>query len=94
MDNKRLIEKAQHFTTGQLSASLLVSHDTISGGHDNVAETTSRKDVLHPLLDAIDGDIKRGRDNTALIQSAHKGDDDLTGTVVVKNLELTNVTCK
>ena len=66
-------------------------HDTISSCEHQVTEATGRKDVLHPLLNILDGDVESRRDDTALVDSADKLDDDLARSVVIDDLEFTDV---
>ena len=74
-----------------LLLSLVVVHDTVRGGEDEVTELTGRKKVLGPLLDSIKGNIEAGGDDTTLVDTTNKVDDDLTSTLVIDDLELTNV---
>lgn len=87
----RLVEKSEDLATGLASTSLLVVHDAEGGGQDNMTETTSREDVLHPLLDILDLHIEARRDDTALVDAANQLNDDLARSVVINNLELSNV---
>lgn len=86
-----LIEETQDLSTGLLGTSLLVGHDTESSGEDKVSEATGRQDVLHPLLNATEVDVKSGRDDSAFINSANKVNYDFSGSMVVDNLELADV---
>lgn len=75
-----------------LGTSLFVVHDTSRGGQDDVTELTSRQQVSGPLFDFVNLDVETGRDNTTLVKTTVKLDNDLTGTMVIDFLELTNVT--
>ena len=56
-----------------------------------MAELPGREEVGDPLVDLPDGDVEAGGDDTALVDAAGQVDDDLVATVVVDDLELTNV---
>jgi len=75
-----------------LPASLLVVHDTGGGGEDNVAELTRGQEFDNPLLNLVELDVVAGRDTSALVDTAVKLNDNLSGSVVVNLLELADVT--
>ena len=56
-----------------------------------MAELPGREEVGDPLVDLPDGDVEAGGDDTALVDTAGQVDDDLVATVVVDDLELTDV---
>ena len=73
------------------SASLLVVHDAVGGGEDEVTELTRGEDVRDPLVELGELDIEAGGHDTALVETADEGDDDLAAAVVINNLVLANV---
>ena len=75
-----------------LAASLLVVHDTSGGGQDDVTELTRGEELDNPLLDIAELDVVAGGDDTGLVDTAVKLDDDLAVAVVIDLLELANVT--
>lgn len=75
-----------------LSSSLLVVHDTSRGSQDDVTELSGGQQVVSPSLNVGDLDVESGRDNSTLVQSTVQLNDNLTRTVVINVLELTNVT--
>lgn len=77
-----------------LSTGLLVVHDTSGGGKDDVTELTRGKKVSNPVLNVVDLDVEAGGDDTNLVKTAVKENSDLTGTVVIDELEVINVTCE
>lgn len=77
-----------------LGTSLFVVHNTSGGGQDDVTELTSRQQVSGPLFDLTNLDVETGRDDTTLVKTTVELDNDLTGTMVINFLELTNITCK
>ena len=86
-----LVEVAKDLATSVSSASLLVVHDPVRGGEDEVPELTRGKNVRDPLIELRELDIEAGGHDTALVESADEGDDDLAAAVVIDNLVLTNV---
>ena len=75
-----------------LSSGLLVVHNTSRGGQNDVTELSGWQQVLSPLLDITDLDVESWGNDTTLVQSTVQLDNDLTRSVVVNVLELTNVT--
>ena len=66
-------------------------HDTVRGGEDDVTELARREKVVDPLLEVSQGDVESGGDDSALVDTANQVDNDLATTVVIDNLELTDV---
>jgi hypothetical protein len=68
-----------------------VVHDTVWGGQDEMAELTRWEQIGGELLNLVQSDVKSWRNDTALVQSTKKIDDNLTTSVIVDDLELSNV---
>ena len=92
LPRRRLEEEAQDLTTSVLASGFLVVHDTVRGGQDEVAKLTRRQKVRGELLDIVEADIESGGDDAALVETTDEVDNDLAGSMVVDDLELTNVT--
>ena len=75
-----------------LSSSFFVVHDTSRCGQDNQTELSSRQQVVGPSLDISDFDVESWGNDTTLVQSTGKLNDNLSGSVVVDVFELTDVT--
>lgn len=73
------------------TTSLSMIHDTSRGSQHQVTELTGWQQISHPLLDISNLDGETRRNNTALVQATVQLNDDLSGTVVVNNLKLTDV---
>jgi len=58
---------------------------------DDDSETSSREQQVDPGFDLAVLDVEAGGDDTSLVEAAIKLDDDLAGTVVIDDLEFTNV---
>ncbi len=88
------VEVAENLSSGVLLSGLLVIHDTLVGGEDEVSEETRGQQVLNPSLDLIEADIETRGDDSALVDAAVELDDNLARAAIVNNLELTNVSCE
>ena len=77
--------------THVLPSGLLVVHDARRGGEDDLSERSSGEQQVDPVLNGIDTDVESGRDDTGLVESAVELDDDLAASVVVNDLELSDV---
>ena len=73
------------------SSGLFMVHDAAGCGHDDVPELTRGQQVVGPLLDVGDSNVKPGRDDATLVESAGEIDDDFAATVVVDDFELADV---
>ena len=91
MLSSHLVEVAKDLATSVSSAGLLVVHDAVGGGEDEVAELTRREDVRDPLVELGELDIEARGHDTALVESADEGDDDLAAAVVIDDLVLADV---
>ncbi len=56
-----LKEESQDLSSEVLAPSLLVVHDSTRGGHDNIAELSGRQQIVGPLFNVPDADVKPGR---------------------------------
>lgn len=66
-------------------------HDTSRGGHDNVAESTRGHEHGDPALNLAEGNVEARRDDTTLVDTAVKLDNDFAVTVVVNLFKLVDV---
>jgi len=74
-----------------LSLGLLVVHDAVGRGQDDLAELSGGQDVIHKLLEVLELKVVAGGDHTALVEAAVQLDNDLAGAFVVNNLEFVDV---
>jgi hypothetical protein len=86
-----LEEESEDLSTSVLATSLLVVHDTIRSGQDKLTKLTGWKQVRGQLLDLVKSNIKSWGDDTTLVQTTKEVDNDLTGSVIINDLEVTNV---
>jgi len=87
-----LVEESEDLATNTLLTGLLVVHNALGGGKDNVAELTGGKEAGDPSLNLAVAKVVAGRDDAALIKPTIKLDNNLTRTVVINVLEVANVT--
>lgn len=91
---KCLVEVAEDLTSDVLLSGLLVVHDTSRSGKNNETKLSSREKVVDPVLNLANADIEARRDDTSLVNTTVKLNNDLTGTVVIDVLKLTDVTVR
>jgi hypothetical protein len=88
-----LVKEPQYLASGLFASGLLVGHDPVRGGDENVPELAGREQVHDPLLDLVVAHVEAGADDAALVQPSRQLNDDLLAAVVVHNFELANVPC-
>ena len=69
-----------------------MGHDPVGSTDEDVTELTRRKKIHNPLLNLIDLDIKTGTDHTTFIDTASQFHNNLARSVIVNDLEFSNVT--
>ena len=85
------VEETEELSSDVLTTGLFVVHNSSGGGDHNVSELTGGEEVPQPRLELLDGHIVTGADDTTLVDASQELDHNLAGTVVVNDLELTNV---
>ncbi len=66
-------------------------HDSYTSSQDDVSELTRGQQVLDPLLHLRSLNIKPRADNSAFIDTSIQLHHDLSGTVIIDDFKLTNV---
>ena len=74
-----------------LPPGLLVVHDPTGRCQDDEPKLSAGQQVVGPLFDLVDGNIKARRDDTTLVKSSRQIDHNLPGSVIVNHLELSDV---
>lgn len=74
-----------------LGDGLMMVHDTVGGGQDDVAELPGGQDLIAPVLNLVDWDIESRRNDSALVNPSEQLNNDLSGSVVIDDLELSDV---
>lgn len=80
-----------YLATSVLLLGLLMVQNTIRSGQNEVTELARGQQVVGPLLDLVNSNVEARRDNGSLVQAAEEVNNNLSGTVVIDNFELTNV---
>lgn len=91
IQSKSSIEESENFSTDMSFSAFLMGEDALVGCEDEVTELSGREDAAGPLFEVSEDDIVPGRDDTALVDSSQKLNDNLLASVVVDDFELTNV---
>jgi len=71
---------------------LLVIHDTLVGGEDDVSELSGRKDGVNEFLEILKFEVESWGDNTTFVESSVKINNDLSVSGIIDDLEFTDVT--
>jgi len=87
-----LVEETNDLARDMLSSRLLVVHDAGTGCEDDVTELTGRKELDNPLLEISELDVVSWGDDTSLVETTVKLDDNFARSVVVDFLEFANIT--
>lgn len=74
-----------------LGDGLMMVHDTVGGGQDDVTKLPGGQDLIAPVLNLVDWDIESRRNDSALVYPSEQLNNDLSGSVVVDDLELSDV---
>lgn len=85
---------AQQLSTDVSAPGLLVVHDTVGGGEDELAKGARREKIGCALLELTGTNVEAGRDDAGLVDASVQLHDDLPGAVVVDELELIDVAYK
>ncbi len=88
-----LVEVAKDLASCALASGLLMIHDTVRGGEHNVAELTRRQQVVDPLFNVFQLNVKARADHATLVNSANQIHNNFAVAVVIDDFELPNVTC-
>ena len=75
-----------------LLSGLDVVDNTLVGGEDDVSELSGWENLVNELLEILELEVESWGDDTALVQSSVKVNDDLAGSGVVNDLEIVDVT--
>ena len=86
------VEESEDLTTDMVLSGLNVVHDTLVGGKDDIAELSGWQNLVNELLEILKLEVESWGDDTALVESSVELDNDLSGSGVIDNLELVDVT--
>ena len=74
-----------------LLSGLNVVDDTLVGSEDDETELSGWENLINELLEILQLEVESWGDDTALVQSSVKVDDDLAGSGIVNDLVLADV---
>lgn len=88
----RLVEVTQDLTSDVLSSGFFVVHDTSRGGKDDETELSGWEEVGNPLFNITDSDVESWGDDSALVDTAVKLNNNLTSSVIIDVFKVSDVT--
>ena len=91
MEVKVSVEETEDLTTDMVLSGLVVVHDTLVGGQDNVTELSGWEDIVDELLEVLELKVESWGDDTALVKSSVEVNDDLSGSTIINDFEFVDV---
>jgi hypothetical protein len=88
-----LIKESQYFASSSFAPRLFVGQNSIRGRNQNVTKLTTGQQIDDPLFKFTVFDIETRRNYTALVETSRQLNDNFVGSVIINDLEFTNVTC-
>ena len=88
------VEESEDLSTDLVLSGLVVIHDTLVGGEDDVSELSGWEDLINELLEILKFEVESWGDDTALVESSVKINNDLSVSGIIDDLEFTNVTVR
>ena len=85
------VEETEDLSTDLVLSGGLVVHDTLVGGEDDVSELSGWKNLIDELLEILKFEVESWGDDTTLVESSVKINDDLTVSLIIDDLEFTDV---
>ena len=67
-------------------------HDTLVGGEDDETELSGWEDLIDELLEILQFQVESWWDDTGLVESSVQIDNDLSGSLVINDLEVWDIT--
>ena len=92
VDSRSSVEESENLSSDMLLSGLEMVDNTLVGGEDDETELSGWENLWDKLLEVLELEVESWGDDTALVQSSVKVNDDLAGSGVVNNLELVDVT--
>ena len=85
------VEETEDLSTNLGLSGGLVIHDTLVGGEDDVTELSGWEDLIDELLEVLGFKVESWGDDTAFVESSVEVNNDLSGSLVINDLEFTDV---
>ena len=89
--NRISVEETEDLSTDLVFSGLIVIHDTLVGGEDDVSELSGWENGVNELLEILKLEVESWGDNTALVESSVKINNDLSASGIIDDLEFTDV---
>lgn len=80
-----------HSSWSMIPETRLVSKNTVGSGQDNVTKLSGRQNLAGPFFQILQSDIKSWGNDSAFVKSTQQLDDDLIASMVINELEFSNV---
>lgn len=93
IDKDLLVEETQYFPSRLFAPGLFVRQNTVGRGQDQVSELTTGQQVDDPLLNLTVFNIETRTNYPAFIETTRQLDHNFTGSVIVYNFKLANISC-
>ena len=85
------VEESEDLTTDVSLSTLLVVHDTLVGGEDDVSELSGWEDLVDELLEVLQLQVESWGDDTALVESSVQIDDNLSISGIIDDLKSVDI---
>ena len=86
------VEESEDLTTDMVISSLNMVHDTLICGKDDETELSGWEDLINELLEILQFQVESWWDNGAFVESSVKINDDLSGSLVIDDFEVVDIT--
>ena len=86
------VEETENLTTDMLCSGFLVVHDTLVSGQNNKTELSGGEDLVNKVLEVLELEVETGGDNTTLVKTSVKLNNNLAISSIIDNFELVDVT--
>ena len=86
------VEESEDLTTDMVLSGLDVVHDTLVGGQNDVTKLSGWEDLVNELLEILQFQVESWWDDTGLVESSVQVNNDLSGSLVVNDFEVVDVT--
>ena len=91
IQSKSSIEETEDLSSDVSVSGLFVGEDSLVGGNNQMTELSRGKNVAGPLLEVFKSQIVSRTDNSAFVDSADQFNNDLLGSVIINDFELSDV---
>ena len=86
------VEETKDLSSDMVLSGLVVVHDSLVGGKDDESELSGWEDSWNELLEVLELEVESWGNDTALVQSSVKFNDDLSGSGIIDDFKVADVT--